>query len=480
MTTQFVFNGIDAETGEYLLSPKNASELASLAKAEPRDEATEVRLKAAWRAVSTPSLGLPYNVKPDDIRSAGWGIVVHEHERQEVKTAVEALFEHRRSIVDPRRIKLLEYRTGEGWLEWLARHGVAPGAVDPTKVPFYLLFIGGPRKIPFAFTQILDVEYAVGCLQFDEPEAYSRYAESVIDYETSPSAPNGKEAVFFATRHLFDEATQRSADDLVNRLTQGSSAGRGQPRELGIPEEVGFGWRTIWGDGATKGALMEVFRAPAGRHPPAFLFTASHGMGYRHPHPDQKARDGALLCQDWPGFGQIAPDHYFAASDLPSDASVHGMVSFHFACYSAGTPSRDRFFHDKDMPPPQIADEDFIAALPQKLLGHPNGGALACIGHIDRAFQDSFISAGAGAQIQPFRNTIGRILVGEPVGYAVKDFNERYAAFSTALAGELEKVRWHASISEDQIAYYWLARNDAEGYMVLGDPAVRLRVDKLV
>jgi hypothetical protein len=479
MQRQFFFNGIDAETGEYLLGPKNIAELASLAQAQPRDAVVERRLSAAWRTLSTPSFGLPFNVKPEDVRRAGWGIVFHKHEDDQVKKALHALIVHRRATVDPDRVKVLEYCTGEGWLEWLTRHGVAPGTVDPTKIPFYLLFIGGPRKIPFSFTQILDVEYAVGCLQFDKPEVYSQYVESVIDYETSASVPNGREAVFFATRHLFDESTQHSADDLVKPLALGSPAAGLQPPQPGITEQVGFRRRIFWGDAATKAALMETFQVSAERQPPAFLFTASHGMGYRHPHPEQKARDGALLCQDWPGFGQIEPNHYFAASDLPPDASVHGMVSFHFACYSAATPFLDRFFHEKGKPPPQIAEEDFIAALPQKLLGYPKGGALACIGHIDRAFGISFMSAAAGPQIQPFQNTIGRILVGEPVGYALKDFNERYAALSTALAEQLERVGWGATIPEDQLASNWLARNDAEGYLLLGDPAVRLRVEKL-
>ena len=43
-------------------------------------------------------------------------------------------------------------------------------------------------------------------------------------------------------------------------------------------------------------------------------------------------------------------------------------------------------------------------------------------------------------QLLPFQNAIGRILIGQPVGHAFKDFNERYASLSTQLAGKLEKV----------------------------------------
>ena len=74
-----------------------------------------------------------------------------------------------------------------------------------------------------------------------------------------------------------------------------------------------------------------------------------------------------------------------------------------------------------------IADKPFVAALPQRLLSHPKGSALAVVGHIERAWACSFDAAAAGAQIGPFRNFIGRVMSGEPVGHATKDFNERYA-----------------------------------------------------
>ena len=34
-------------------------------------------------------------------------------------------------------------------------------------------------------------------------------------------------------------------------------------------------------------------------------------------------------------------------------------------------------------------------------------------------------------------------------------------------------------ISDRDLVTYWLERNDAQNYVVLGDPAARLRVDKL-
>ena len=79
----------------------------------------------------------------------------------------------------------------------------------------------------------------------------------------------------------------------------------------------------------------------------------------------------------------------------------------------------------------------------------------------------------------PFQNGIGRILLGQPVGYAMKDFNERFAALSASLSGLLEEIDFGAQVSDQELATNWIERNDAEGYAIIGDPAARLRVNDL-
>jgi hypothetical protein len=112
----------------------------------------------------------------------------------------------------------------------------------------------------------------------------------------------------------------------------------------------------------------------------------------------------------------------------------------------------------------------------------PPNSALAVIGHIERAWGTSITGLSRGqvrSHIQPFENTLGYVLTGKPVGYAMKDFHERTASLSTLLSQMLEDVRYGGQVSDTELASVWLGRNDARNYILLGDPAVHLRVEAM-
>ncbi len=450
-------NGINALTGNWLVEPIGFDDAARLARGVKADRSAGSWLRGVLRKLTEPHLGLPLDIDPRDVEKAGWGIVFHCDETPEVKEALVPLIEHRRSkAADQSRVKVLEYRSGETRQRWLARHGVAAGSVLPAKVPYYLLFVGSPDAIPFAFRHQIGVEYAAGSIHFDTAADYRAYASRLLASEERPHP--SRDALFFGVRHPFDAATQLSADWLVRPLT------------AGLAERYGFRTRSLLAEKATKAALLESL-ASAGAAPPAFIFTATHGVGFPAGHPCQRSTQGALLCQDWPGFGTMSPDYYLAAADILPGTELHGAITFHFACFSAGTPSHDRFLHESRSPPPALAEKAFLAELPRRMLV---AGALACIGHVERAWGYSIALPDAGPQLLPFENAIGRILAGEPVGYALKDFFERYAALSVTLSSMLEEISFGKQIPEHELATAWIARNDAEGYLLLGDPACRL------
>ena len=121
----------------------------------------------------------------------------------------------------------------------------------------------------------------------------------------------------------------------------------------------------------------------------------------------------------------------------------------------------------------EVADAPFVSALGKRLLA---AGALAVVGHVERAWGYSLEAKGAGAQIQPFRNLVARVLRGDPIGQATVDFSQRFATYSAELLNRLDPSNPAARRAADpELVRAWVERNDAQSYVVLGDPAVRSR-----
>jgi hypothetical protein len=461
--TKLYFNGINGASGDYELPPMTSHQLAQVIKGEEIDEGFLNELKQRKEAHWAVKEGFD----PTQIASVGWGVLMAHNADPAIREALSELLAHRRKQAGERYREYLGpdgYRPDETKNKWLGRHGMGPGPADPDKVPYYLLIVGDPEAIPYRFQNQLDVQYAVGRIHFDTLDEYAAYARSVVQAETGGLALP-KQATFFGVRTSGDQATQLSADHMI------------KPLSAKMGTQSGWQINTLLEAQATKANLTDLINSGK---TPTLLYTASHGLGFPNNDPRQFPHQGALLCQDWPGPGKwkqaIPPEFYFSADDVSNDARLLGSMAFFFACYGAGTPRWDEFAQQASKQRAEIAPRAFLAQLPRRLLSHPQGGMLAVVGHVERAWGYSFMWDRAGEQLTTFESALLGLLADKPIGHALDYFNTRYAEISSDLTAMIEDLNFGGKVDEVALAGMWTANNDARAYVIIGDPAVRLPV----
>jgi hypothetical protein len=452
-----VFNGIlnQAAGSGYLHGPCTAEELLA-------------EIGSAPILPPPQTMALPPALDADDLTQAGWGVVWAPGLDPRVRQALSSLLELRREQADM-LFREVEAREGETYLQLLIRLGASVAPVDPERLPYYLLLVGDPTALSFELQYQLDVAHAVGRLSFATPEEYGRYADAVMRADNQSLLP--RRVALFSVQNTDDPATRSCNTNLAHPLADRLSS---------VP-----GWEVDkWFEGdATQARLREIL---TGGSPPALLLTSSHGLMFYADDPLHATDQGAILCVDWPGpqrwKKRIPPEYYLAAQDVSDDADLGGLVTFHFACFSAGTPQFDNFSRDSGKELVRLATRDMVAPLAQRLLGKPGTGALAVVGHVDQAFEASYLWPGPAPQLATFDGCFQALMRGKRLGFALDVFGQRHSTIATVITGLLEQWRKFPDTRPKGVsdafgeAFLWLAHNDARGYVLLGDPAVRLPV----
>jgi hypothetical protein len=479
-----IFSGVNGATGGYLLPPKTPKELFAWISGEEKREIEEdaANLAGLWQKVEKKiTLGVIEGVDPIKPEEAGWGIVYHPQTPKTVRDKLAPLVAYRQKQCKRDASGLpveFEYdpTQDKSAYAFRLRHGQAHGAVNPEKLPYYLLIVGPPTHIPFRFQYSLDSHHAVGRLYFDDVDDYGRYVAGVLDYEGQDVAvPRQRRATFFGPDS--DEAMALSAKYLIQPLAQ---ALHDKDLELAMGNQVRYHAEHLAPQDSTRQGLLDLLARDSDQ--PALILTATHGLGFPQKHPLQLSDQGALVCQGWPGTdhwpqNQPVPESlYVAGRHLPA-RRFDGLMVLSFACYSAGTPAKNDFAHIKDHIPPELAPEPFVARWPQRLLAQ---GALAFVGHVDRAWFYSYGWPGAGQQTDTFESALKVILAGKPVGHAMEHFQYRYLDLTNDLTedGLLDEFGIDQQTNQE-IMRLWTARNDARSYILLGDPLVRLRPEMM-
>lgn len=446
-----------------------------------------------------PHRGVVGNIRdPNNLDETGWCVIFGPSVDDKIRAALEPLLKHRGVGIpdrDPILFTVFDQdaapqpgETAEHWLERPKGSGsknrVRMDAVRPSAgVPYYVMIVAPPDEISFEFQYALDIYWAVGRLWFPSPVEFQRYAESLVRYETMPAAevPTSKQIALFAPSIPYDDATQAFSHGVAEPLGNGY----GSVPRAGLLQK--FGVQPFIGASATKENLGRIFAGAIDNGPPALLFSGGHGAWFEGKSPPDDSNQswelqGALVCQDRQSGGPLKEEYYFAGSHLPAEGSgkMLGMIHFMFACYGGGWPEVDtysRYAQDKRQDT-ILAPRPMLARLPQKLLSHPDGGALAVLAHVDRAWSYSFRTRN-NPQIQGFDDVLARIMWGDRLGQATDQFSLRWSYLSVGLADILEKARNGINPDLAVLGNQWIARNDARNYIIIGDPAVRLRVDDM-
>ena len=138
----------------------------------------------------------------------------------------------------------------------------------------------------------------------------------VVAYETQSAAESSRGVTIFAPDH--DDAMKIFVNHVAEPLRAGEGEAGREKKKRPLGSDYGFGLETFIGEGATRENLARILRGETDQGPPALLLTGSHGMG-GFPISDKRLPEhqGALVCQDWPGWHQvpIRRDQWFAAED---------------------------------------------------------------------------------------------------------------------------------------------------------------------
>jgi len=354
--------------------------------------------------------------------------------------------------------------------------------------PLYLCLLGSPSQISLEFQQNVAHSAYIGRIHFDKPdgsidvEAYAEYAQKVVRYARHGYTPEQPELLYYvardgtrATRNAVPKLVAPSVDASVRAVQRG---------------KLNASVREVEAD-SVRHFFDAQIAVPNGKPRPSVLLSVSHGLGGNEDDygsfEAQRRRQGALV---------LGPKEVLDAEALAKETFLPGGLWLCFACFGAGTPATSEYFSwlselaklgvfresaQVVLNSLALSGQGFIASLPQAALRNPNG-PLAVVGHIDLAWNFSYIDLENPSESRSakFTRALHAMAGGERMGFAHDEITEWFRSTNFTLSSMYEASddarinKRPDPIDPKKRGPIWLLRNDLRGYVLLGDPAVRL------
>ncbi len=344
--------------------------------------------------------------------------------------------------------------------------------------PRYLLILGDFDGVSLATQQVLAMDGFPGRLVGDSEADYRAYVAKVLAHENAPQGQFEAARCLLYTVHDGTGATRSAHEQLIVPCHEHLS------RELPT--------HTIDLAGPTLDANLDHFLELAGQPQPTVMFSVSHGLGPPRNRvwtpADARKRQGAM------SFGRNGA---LDVRDFNQTDFIRGGIWVYFACFGAGTPHESHFLPWIELlarsGTPELstfvkklsAKGGFTSATVKTALKNPNGPQ-AVLGHLDLAWSYSYESprlmlspdAGNQARSDRFHDMISPVIRGGRVGTIFLHMQISLAEISKSILALTRDDQAKSRVANAQTANLlgrlWLMREDLRGYVLMGDPAVRL------
>lgn len=361
--------------------------------------------------------------------------------------------------------------------------------VEEDDRPLYLMLLGDIDRVSLELQHSLANCALVGRSHFGNGQgqpnldAYAAYAEKVVRFARNGTTTDRPNMLFHVARDGTN-ATLSGESRLVLPCLEVAQKNRDSGR-LPVADVC-----EIEAD-----STDELLAAGAGATPSVFL-SVSHGVGAPRrgwsSEEEQWRKQGALV---------LGRNDVLDAERLATQTFLPGGLWFMLACFGAGTPassayhawltllSQEGAFSGKANSVlaslPAAGQRPFVAALPQAALASPNG-PLAVIGHMDLAWTYGFSNATnlGESRKSRFYSALEVMARGSRAGVGIEALMRFYRETNDALMSSYQsetdaRVQGRVDTSNrKERGHLWMLRNDLRGYVLLGDPAVRLPLAK--